>query len=316
MKELALTPTTPPQNLFSASLKDRWLKFARVTEKSQKTYDTAVKQFFKYLGDNHISTPVKEDVVNWIDSLIAAKKSASTVNLYLTATKLFFRWLADEGIYPNISDHLKSGVKISREHKKDALTTKEGADLLKSITGNDAIACRNRAFIALMLTTGLRTIEVSRANVADLCEIAGRHYLKVHGKGKTDVFGNEMILLPTQVYNLLVSYLSTREKLTPESPIFVSYSRRNYGSRLSTQSVSKLTKKYLRGIGLNSRRYSAHALRHTAAMQMIISGVDVFKVQNVLRHRSIDPTMIYVNLADRLKNTAEQTAADAFFAAM
>lgn len=310
-KELALTPT---QNLFSASLKDRFLRFARVTGKSQKTYDTALKQFFKYLADNRISTPEKEDVVNWIDSLIAAKKSASTVNLYLSATKIFFRWTADEGIYPNIADHVKSGVKISREHKKDPLSTKQGADLLKAITGNDAIARRNRAFIALMLTCGLRTIEVSRANVGDVCELAGRHYLKVHGKGRADA--SEMVLLPSQVYNLLVSYLSTREKLTPESPIFVSYSRRNYGLRLSTQSVSKLTKKYLRGIGLNSRRYSAHSLRHSAATQMILSGVDVFKVQNVLRHRSIDTTMIYADFVNRLKNDAEQTAADAFFAAM
>ena len=311
MKELALTPT---QNLFSASLKDSWLKFARVTEKSQKTYDTAVKQFFKYLADNHIATPVKEDIVNWVDSLIAAKKSASTINLYLTSCKLFFRWLADEKIYPNVADRVKSGVKISREHKKDPLSAKQGADLLKAITGNDAIARRNRAFVALMLTAGLRTIEVSRANVGDICEISGRHYLKIFGKGRTSA--DEMILLPTQVYNLLVSYLSTREKLTPESPIFVSYSRRNYGSRLSTQSISKSVKKYLCGIGLDSRRYTAHSLRHSAATQMIISGVSVFAVQKILRHSSVNTTQIYADFVDRLKNDGEQICADAFFAAM
>ena len=292
MKELALTPT---QNIFSASLKDRWLKFARVAEKSQKTYDTAVKQFFKYLADNHIAAPTKENVVNWIDSLIAAKKSASTVNLYLAATKLFFRWTADEGIYPNIADHLKSGVKISREH-------------------NDAVACRNRAFVAIMLVCGLRTIEIHRANVGDVGEIAGRHYLKVHGKGRADAA--EMVLLPTQVYNLIVAYIKMRGNVSADAPLFVSYSKRNAGARLSTQSISKLTKGYLRQIGLDSRRYSAHSLRHAAATQMILSGVDVFKVQNVLRHRKIDTTMIYCDFVNRLKNTAEQTAADAFFAEM
>ena len=309
--KLALTPT---QNLFSASLKDSWLKFSRVTEKSQKTYDTAVKQFFKYLADNHIATPVKEDIVNWVDSLIAAKKSASTVNIYLAATKLFFRWTADEGIYPNIADRVKSGVKISREHKKDPLSTKQGADLLKAITGNDAIACRNRAFVALMLVTGLRTIEISRANCGDICEISGRHYLKVRGKGRADAA--EMVLLPTQVYNLIVAYIKTRGNVSAESPLFVSYSKRNAGARLSTQSISKLTKGYLRQIGLDSRRYTAHSLRHTSAVQMILCGVDVFKVQAVLRHKKIDTTMVYCDFVNRLKNTAEQTAADAFFAEM
>ena len=311
MKELTSTPT---QNIFPASLKDRWLKFARVTEKSQKTYDTAVKQFFKYLADNHIAAPTKENVVNWIDSLIAAKKSAATVNLYLTATKLFFRWTADEGIYPNIADHLKSGVKISREHKKDPLSTKQGGDLLKSITGNDAVACRNRAFVAIMLVCGLRTIEIHRANVGDVVEIAGRHYLKVHGKGRADAA--EMILLPTQVFDLIVAYIKMRGNVSADAPLFVSYSKRNAGARLSTQSISKLTKKYLRGIGLDSRRYTAHSLRHSAATQMILSGVDVFKVQAVLRHKKIDTTMVYCDFVNRLKNTAEQTAADAFFAEM
>ena len=297
---------------FSMDMASRWLKFARVSEKSVATYNTAVKQMFKYFADNGIVKPTRDNLINWIDGLIAKKRSASTINLYLTSAKLFFRWLADEGIYTNIADHLKSGVVPSHEHKKDALTVNQGANLLKSITDDSVKAKRDRAIIAIMLTAGLRTIELSRANVGDLIESNGRHYLNVEGKGRNDKA--EKVMVATQVYELIKIYLSTRSDVAADSPLFVSTSRRNCGSRLSTQTFSKLTKNYLRVIGLNSKRFTAHSLRHTAATQMIIAGVDLTQVQMVLRHKSISTTMIYNNAVERMKNTAEQTAADVFFA--
>lgn len=308
------TGMTAGQNPFTESMMNRWLKFARVSPKSQVTYNVALKQMFKYFAANNITAPVRKDIVNWIDGLIEKKRSASTVNLYLTSCKLFFRWLADEGIYANICDHLKSGVTVSHEHKKDALSTKQGAELIQAVEGNDELAKRNRAIIALMLTAGLRTIEISRANVNDIAELNGRYYLYVQGKGRNEKA--EKVLLAAQVYNLIKSYLASRNDTTADAPLFTSLSNRNSGARLSTQTISKMVKGYLRGIGLDSKRLTAHSLRHSAATQMILAGVDITKVQMVLRHKNINTTMIYNDAVERMKNTAEQTAADAFFAAM
>lgn len=308
------TGMTAGQNLFIESVAERWLKFARVSEKSVATYNTAIKQMFKYFAANNITAPVKEDIVNWIDGLIAKKRSASTINLYLTSAKLFFRWLADEGVYKNICDHLKSGVKVSHEHKKDALDVKQAANLLKSIEGDSELAKRNRAMTALLLSCGLRGIELQRANCGDIVELNGRHWLFVQGKGRTSKA--ERVLIPEQVYSLIGEYLASRNDTTADAPLFTATSHRNYGARLSQQSISKTVKALLRGIGLNSSRLSLHSLRHTTATTMILNNVEILKIKEVLRHRNIQTTLGYLNLAERLKNTAEDVAAAAIFGAM
>ena len=296
---------------FSANLREDWIKFIRVSEKSRQTYDTCIKQMFKYFSVNGITQPTRENIADWIDGLISKGRSACTVQLYLTSAKLFFRWTSDTGIYPNVADHLKSGVKISSEHKKDALTKEQGANLLKAVKGDSELAKRNRAIIALMLTAGLRTVEVERANVGDLVEVGGSHFLFVQGKGRSEKA--ERVLIGTQVYNLLINYLSTRKDTRADSPLFTSTSRRNYGKRLSRQSVGKLAKAAMRSIGLDSKRLSAHSLRHSAATAMLLAGIDIADVSMVLRHKSINTTMIYRHDLDRLKNKAEQAAADYFF---
>ena len=68
----------------------------------------------------------------------------------------------------------------------------------------------------------------------------------------------------------------------------------------------------MRSIGLDSKRLSAHSLRHSAATAMLLAGVDIADVSMVLRHKSINTTMIYRHDLDRLKNKAEQAAADYF----
>ena len=289
-----------------------WLSFIRVSPKTASTYKIAIRQWKKYCANNSINQPARVDVANFLDGLISAGKSAATVNLYCTAIKLFYRWTALENLYPNIADHLKSGVKSSAGHKKDALTAEQGGKLIKSITGNRLVDKRNRAIVALMITAGLRTIEISRANVEDLVQIGGSWYLYVQGKGRSD--RAEKVLIASQVYDLIRDYLSGRKKYATDDALFGGCSPRNTGKRLSTQTISKMVKKNLRGIGLSSKRLSAHSLRHSAACQMIISGVELRQVQSVLRHKNINTTLIYLSEVDRLKNVAEQTAANAFFA--
>ena len=74
-----------------------------------------------------------------------------------------------------------------------------------------------------------------------------------------------------------------------------------------------MVKANLRSAGIDSPRLTAHSLRHTAATTMIIAGVALTQVQQVLRHVNINTTMIYNNAVERMKNRAEQIAANAIF---
>ena len=299
---------------FGEYLTERFIKFAGVADKSAATYIVALRQMFKYFKDNAVVNPKREDLENWRDSLIDGGKSPSTVQLYISSCKLFFRWLAQEEIYKNIADHLKSKVRVSHEHKKDALTAAQSKELLKSAKGKDTLKDkRNAAIVALMLTAGLRTIEVSRANVGDIRTVHGVTFLFVQGKGRSEKA--ESVRLAPQVYSLIQKYLKARGKVAGNEPLFVSTSNRCKNARLDTQTIRKMIKVNLRGIGLNSSRLTAHSLRHTAATTMLIAGVELPKVQMVLRHRNIDTTLIYAHNIERLKNNAECIAANEIFAA-
>lgn len=299
------------ENLFGGSLIERFIRFAGVSEKSASTYKTSLKQLAKYFAANGISAPVREDLENWRDELITQKKSPATVQLYLTSAKLLFRWLSQEGLYSNIADHLKAKVKINHDHKKDALTTKQAGSLLRDVKGSSLKSKRDRAILAVMMSCGLRCIEVNRADCGDMINEFGKTFLLIQGKGHAQK--DSKVLLPVQVVGLINEYLTARGEVNASDPLFVSHANRNRGKRLSTQSISKMVKAHMRGVGLDTPRYTAHSLRHTAATTMIIAGVDITQVQQVLRHVSITTTMIYNNAVQRMKNQAEQTAANAIF---
>lgn len=298
-------------NPFSDSLVSRWLKFAGVAEKSVQTYTTSIKQMFKYFAANNITQPTRENLEDWRDDLIASGKSASTVALYLSSCKLFFRFLEQENIYSNIADHLKSRCRISHEHKRDALTATQSAQLLKSVKGNSLKNLRDRAILALMLTAGLRTIEIERANIENLRYVNGGCFLYVLGKGKSE--RADCVRIAPQVENLIRAYLQARGDIAGDSPLFTSCARRNFGARISTQVIRKMVKTNLREIGLDSKRLSAHSLRHSAALQMLLNGAKLEEVQMVLRHSSISTTQIYNHSITRMKNQSECLAANAIF---
>lgn len=319
--------TIQTQNLFGGDFVDRFTKFAGVSAKSAATYKTAIRQLSKYFAANGITQPTREDLVNWRDSLTG--KSPATIQLYVTSCKLLFRWLDQEGIYSNIADNLKAKVKVNHEHKKDALTARQAGNLLKSVNTAYKASCKERdgrrhispikakrdaAIIALMMSTGLRCVEIERANVEDVSEQFGRVYLLVQGKGHEQK--DCKVLIPQQVVTLIRDYLIARGEVAGSDPLFVSTAKLNTGARLSTQSISKMVKANLRANDLDTPRLSAHSLRHTAATTMILAGVELTQVQQVLRHVNINTTMIYNNAVERMRNTAEQTAADSIFAAM
>lgn len=306
-------------NNFGGSLIERFVKFAGVKPESQRTYAKALRQLFAYLSDNSITNPTRENLIDWVNGMKAEKKSASTIQLYLTATKIFFRWLAQENLYQNIADHLKSGVKLSHNHKKDALSTDQCAELIKNVRciskvkkqRNELQELRDRAILAVMTTAGLRTIEVIRADVGNLRFERGKTFLYVQGKGHDDA--DDKVLISKQTYKAIQAYLKARGNVQASEPLFASTSRRNKGSRLTTQTISKMVKANLRAIGLDSPRLTAHSLRHSVATNLIFAGVELPKVQMVMRHAQLSTTMIYANAWERYSNDGEQLLADKIF---
>lgn len=271
-----------------------------------------------------VAQVVKFYLVDTNGNEVSLAKSPSTIQLYVNATRLFFGWLSQEGLYPNITNHFKTGVKVGTAHKKDPLDATQAGLLIKNVGAktyktkrgkdrkvNTLKIKRDRAILALLACSALRTIEVIRLDKGDMYDSYGKTYVKVQGKGHDEKDSD--VLIPTQVKALIDEYLAERGTVADTEPLFTSTANSNRGQRLSTQTISKMVKANLRANGLDSPRLTAHSLRRSAITIMLFNGVALTDVQQCARHSNLNTTQIYNDAVKRLKNTAEQTAADSIF---
>lgn len=294
----------------SGVLFDRFLSYLDVKPRTVETYRKGIKQFFTYLQDNGITNPTREDVVGWRDSLRDSHKP-TTIQGYITAVKLFFSWLEQEGFYKNIAQKVK-GARIEKGHKKDYLTTEQSHRVLLGVKRRiDLKGKRDYAIIALMITTGLRTIEVVRANIEDIRTVGDSVALFVQGKGRDEK--SEYVKIAPQVEEVIREYLKERGTVKEDEPLFTSTSHNGLGERMTTRSISGIVKTALREVGLNSERLTAHSLRHTAGTLALMKGAELTQVQQLLRHTNINTTMVYLHAIDRAKNNSELKVANAIF---
>lgn len=294
--------------IISDDLYKRFLSYLDVSPRTVETYEKGIRQFMKYAQANGITQPERDDVIAWRDELKQSHKP-TTVQGYLTAVKLFFQWMEQEGIYKNVADKIK-GAKIQRGHKKDYLTSKQSKKVLEGIDTETMKGLRDYAIIATMITTGLRTIEVARADVRDLRTVGDSTALFIQGKGRDE--RTEYVKIAPQVEDALRAYLKARGAKQDE-PLFTSTSNNNSGNRMTTRSISAIAKESLTGAGFNSDRLTAHSLRHTAGTLALLNGADLPQVQQLLRHSNINTTMIYMHALDRAKNDSEIKVANAIF---
>ena len=287
------------QQIVGAELFDRFLAYLDTAPKTVETYTRALRQLFNYFYLNGIRKPQREDLIAFREELKASGHKPTTVQNYITAARIFFGWTAQEGLYPNIADHLK-GAKLDREHKKDYLTSGQVKEILASVDTSTEQGLRDYAVLFLMVTGGLRTIEVSRANIEDIRNAGDNTVLYVQGKGREEK--SEYIKLSAPAEKAIRAYLKARGEKDGKAPLFSSTSNNNRGERLTTRTVSGIVKSRLQKAGYDSERLTAHSLRHTAVTLSLLAGRDIAEVQQFARHANIATTMIYNHALDKAKN--------------
>lgn len=279
----------------TANLQAQFIGQMDVKESSRRSYDRSLKQFFEWLtASGRIGQRLTRiDILQYKDDLLNNGKSALTVGSYLTIIRQFFEWTEASGFYPNIA----KGVKTPRRRqafKKQPLTDQQPRELIQA-----ADSPRDRALIALIVSTGLRTIEASRAQIGDLTTRAGYCILNIQGKGQNEK--NNFVIIPPTVCSIINEYLETRPDAQDQEYLFVSESNNNRGQQMTTRSISRICKNHLNKIGLTGSEYTAHSLRHTAATNMLLAGASLEQVQREMRHTSPATTQIYIETVNDIK---------------
>jgi site-specific recombinase XerD len=283
---------------------DRWLASLDAKATTIDTYRKAIKAFLSWTAEHAITRPRREDILAYKRELESEGKSTYTIGSYLTAVRRFFSYLEAENLYPDIAKNVR-GPKRPRGYAKEALTREQARRLVDSIeTSEDVVGLRDLALVNLLIRTGIREIEATRADVGDIGREAGVLVLRVHGKGRDSK--DDFVLMTADTYSPLADFLAARGKVSNDEPLFPSYSNRNRNGRLTTRAVRGIVENRLMRAGLKEERVSCHSLRHTCAMLALLGGADVVSVKEMLRHENINTTMVYVHSLNRVQDGAEK----------
>ena len=174
------------------------------------------------------------------------------------------------------------------------LTLEESIQLLESIDGENG--SRDFCIITLFLNCGIRISELVGLNLTD---IRGDR-LRVLGKGNKE----RVVYLNTACQNALEDWLAVRSQSGAADPYALFITRKH--TRITKAGVHYMLKQRFTAAGLDSSKYSAHKLRHTAATLMLQNGVDVRTLQEVLGHEHLNTTQIYTHVdSDALRDAAQ-----------
>ena len=304
---LTVAPNAVPLNV-QADAKTAVQAFAisqDVKPSSRALYSRTLNTFFEWVdaSGRNVATLTVADLIAYKEELLAGGKSSLTVASYINSLRRFYEWTEANKIYPNIGKGLHA-PKRKQAFRKQPLTVAQVGELLHHEQGTQS--ARDYAIINLMVRTGLRCVEVVRANVGDITYKGGQRVLLVQGKGRDEK--DNFVILTDACYNPIREYLNTRTVTDDNAPLFASVSRNNDGGRLTTRAVSGIAKQGLKSVGLDNKVFTAHSLRHTTAVNILRAGGSLEMAQYTLRHTNPATTQIYtatLKEEQRLNNGGE-----------
>ena len=301
---------------------DNWIRSLDIgSERTADTYKKNITRFIEYLQLNGIDRPTQRDIIAYRDYLKETKKP-TTVQGYMAAIKLFFKWTDDMHLYPDVAKNVK-GVNVPITHKKDPFTVNQIKEILNSIDRTNLMGLRDYAMILLMVTTGLREISVSLADIGDIhaqafdqgAEVDYKTVLYYKGKGHQEK--DLLVRIPPVTKYAIDAYLKERQKkggsVKGDCPLFTSLSKHNMDSRLTTRSIRRICVNHFNETDIDMSRLSTHSLRHSFATINILQGGSLEETQKALGHAQITTTMIYNQAITDANNQSEKRVADAIF---
>lgn len=293
-----------------------YIEYLDLKEITKASYRNILNLLAGYLEEKEVLEPTRNDLLSFKEAMLKKVGSAS-VQKYIVVMRGFFRYLKVRGIYEDISYQIR-GLKVETTFKRMPLSLEDSIKLINKAKkkARTEIGKRDYALVVLFLTTGIRSIEASRANSEDIDLVSGEYVLHIQGKGRDTK--SEYVKLSKETYGAIQDYLSAvdEKKIEPDgrfTPLFLTKERAGKQTRLSTKAIRHLVKELLISIGYDSRAYSVHTLRHSFATLSLLEGATLLQTKEALRHKNISTTQIYSHMVEGLKSNTNKLVSDALF---
>ena len=274
--------------------------------KSPKTvswYSANLRRFHRYLKSRHLPDSIADlDIQTLRDYVLYLQKqkkfadhpytpeqgkqlSPRTVQCHARALKAFSSWL-HAGNYTN--DNRLTNLKVPKAPAKivEPLTPEEIKAIINAIDKNSPTGLRNHAVLVTMLDTGLRASEVANIKLGQVNFEAG--YIKVMGKGSKE----RIVPIGRVAQKALWQYITLiRPKpITDDCDnLFLS----SIGRPITVNTIKLMCSRLAKASGVV--RLHAHLCRHTFAINYLLNGGDIFSLQAILGHTTLDMVRHYLH---------------------
>lgn len=287
--------------------------FLDLKEISKESYKKQLIKYKEYLEAHNITDPNRSVIIAYKEFLVKQKLSSASIQKALVVLKGFYKYLKLKGIDEDITYAVK-GVKVATTYKRQPLTEEDIRKVIHNARkkATNSKGKRNLAILVILFTTGLRAIEVERADIEDIDIVGDGYVLYIQGKGRDDK--DNYVKLTEDVYQIILSYLEQRNSdnlLDRGNPLFTTFKRDKTEIRMKTAVIRTMVKDAFRAIGLDSRAFSAHSTRHSFATLSLIQGASILEVKESLRHSNITSTQIYSHLVEKMKSGTNELVSNA-----
>lgn len=209
--------------------------------------------------------------------------SYGTVATRLRSLRAFCNWLKSEGY---IADNPMKGIVISNvnseviTYSRDQLT-----ELFRQPDLETFVGYRDYALMTVFLETGVRLREIVDIKISDIKTEDSQ--IVIWGKNRTF----RRVPIQSRTKNVLKRYLKARGT-SPVPYLFITQDDRH----MARKGVQDRIAKYGRMACIDDVRNSPHTFRHTFAKMSVQNGANIFELQKILGHQTLDMVKMYVNL--------------------
>jgi site-specific recombinase XerD len=281
---------------------------AGLSENTLKSYRDTFVLYIKYLEESGTCKPRNFDIstfradkvirfLDWLENVRGC--SVSTRNQRLAALKAFCNYVIRR--FPENSkdcqDILQLRVKRAPTATVEYLPTKAIATILKQPDSSMQDGIRDLAILSFLYETGCRVQELIDSHLGDI-SFRKPNTVTLTGKGKK----TRVIPISINASEILLKYVERHKIIQPEQSLFTNRS----GQPLSRSGVAYILKKHLQSARQNDpliliKSIHPHVFRHSKAMHLLESGVNLIYIRDFLGHSSVTTTEVYAKCNPELK---------------
>ncbi len=281
------------------------------SKETHRDYKIAVSLFIRYMLEKHSYTAVNQvcepDILEWLaylrntTSRLGRPYSPRSIQTYSRDVSVFFHWLVEHK-YLRVNP-MEAVKELKVDKPLIRVFTEEELGLLdvacerpakgRALTPDErkALASRDRAFLWLLLSTGIRLSEACGLLVRDVDWNEGMIYVRGKGAKERRV---PLGSVARQHLNTYVQYWRG-ETTAGDDHVFLNA----FGNPLSKQSGDRIFVRLKREAGIRDKRVSAHTCRHWFAVNCIKNGMPTIVLQGLLGHETLEMVNTYVRLAEQ-----------------